>query len=311
MNSPQPQYVVAIGGASVDITGVPANRLRGRDSNPGTIGITCGGVARNVAEDLARLGVDSRLITVLGNDQYGEMIIALARTAGIDMQYVRQIDSEPTATYLAIFDESGDMQVAIADMNIMAHVTPDWLATYRHVLDKASVVIVEANLSAESIAWITDEFPDATIFADTVSSTKAPALMQSIGRLHTLKSSVVEIEAMTELCPHSDDGLNAIADHLHDQGLERLFVTRGDHGIFYSTQTDRASMPPLHSRDTVSSTSGAGDAFLAGLAYAWLENWPLEQSVRFAVAAAEITVADRATSSPRLSLSGIERYLEQ
>ena len=74
-------YVAIVGGANVDIGGIPTSLLRSRDSNPGSITTTCGGVARNVAEDLARLGVDSRLITLLGNDQYGEMIIALGRIA--------------------------------------------------------------------------------------------------------------------------------------------------------------------------------------------------------------------------------------
>ena len=295
----------------MDVTGAPESSLRDRDSNPGRIDIACGGVARNVAENLARLGVDSRLLTLLGNDQYGEMILALGGVAGIDMQYVQQLDSDATSMYLAVLDHAGDMEIAIADMEIMNQLTPDWLQQYRHALGGAAVIAVDANLPAATLEWIASTFKDCTIVADTVSSLKAPALAPVIGALNTLKTSAIEANALTGRPSGSEDELHAIADELHGQGLERLFVTLGDQGVFYSAAGERALLPPLRQPDSVRNSSGAGDAFLAGLIYAWLQEWPLADSVRFSLAAAEVTVSDHATSSSALSLTAINRILEQ
>ena len=311
MTSDRPKYVVVIGGANVDITGVSEAPLRDFDSNPGSIDIACGGVARNVAENLARLGVDSRLITLLGHDRHGEMIIALGRAAGIDMQYVQQSNSAATSTYLAILNDTGEMRTAVADMEIMAQVTPDWLQQYRHVLDGAAIIVVDANLPEATIRWIAEECSGNTIFADTVSSSKAPALKSVVGALHTLKTSTIEVEALTGAPAGNEQELSALADELHEQGLERLFVTRGNHGVFFSTGKTRRSLPPLRERTRVQNASGAGDAFLAGLTYAWLRQFSLEDAARFALAAAEVTLSDRATSSAAISLPAINRLLTQ
>ena len=74
--------VCVIGGANVDIHGAAYQPLRLRDSNPGSVHVSPGGVARNVAENLSRLGLDCRLVTAVGKDPNGEMLLAHGREAG-------------------------------------------------------------------------------------------------------------------------------------------------------------------------------------------------------------------------------------
>jgi pseudouridine kinase len=87
--------VCVIGGANVDIHGAAYQPLRLRDSNPGSVHVSPGGVARNVAENLSRLGVDCRLVTAVGKDPHGEMLLAHGRETGIDMRYVQELESAP------------------------------------------------------------------------------------------------------------------------------------------------------------------------------------------------------------------------
>ena len=75
-------FVAVIGGANIDIHGKSNDTLQERDSNPGQVHTSAGGVARNIAENLARLGVDCRLITAVGKDHHGQMLLRLARDAG-------------------------------------------------------------------------------------------------------------------------------------------------------------------------------------------------------------------------------------
>lgn len=303
-------FVVVIGGANIDIHGKSNQSLRPKDSNPGTVHTSAGGVARNVAENLARLGVDCRLISAIGTDHHGQMLMRLSREAGIDMQYVHEIASAPTSTYLSVLDDTGDMQVAIADMSIIDRLSAERLQIQEAMLRQSSLMILDTNLPDDALAWLTDTFAETPIFADTVSAAKATRLKPYLSSIHTLKTGSTEVEALTGLSARKQTELRKVAARLHDQGVERLFITRGEQGVFYSTSDQQGLQKVQRTKHKMQNAGGAGDAFLAALAYTWLEDFPLHDSMQFAVAAADMTLSHPATSSPALSLAAVNRILE-
>jgi pseudouridine kinase len=302
--------VSVIGGANVDIFGRSFIALQERDSSPGKVYTSPGGVARNIAENLTRLHVHCHLVTAIGDDQNGEMLLAQGRAIGIDMQGVQRIAELPTSTYLSVLDKNGDMQLAIADMRIMDELNAERLAGVRSIIEKSSLIIIDANLPDDALAWLTDNFSEHTIFADTVSAMKAPRLRPYLGSIHTLKTGTIEAQALSGLEAQTDGQVQKLAEWIHSHGVRRSFVTRGDHGVFYSTDRTRAVMAPHENIPEIANTSGAGDAFLAGAAYSWLQDWSIEESVDFALAAAQITVQSDATCSPALSLAAIAHRLD-
>ena len=303
-------FVAVIGGANIDIHGRSNKNLRRRDSNPGTVHTSAGGVARNVAENLVRLGVDCRLISAVGTDRHGQMLMRLSREAGIDMQYVHEIASAPTSTYLSVLDDSGDMHVAIADMSIIDRLNAERLQAHEAMLRQSSLMILDTNLPDDALAWLTNTFADTPIFADTVSAAKANRLRPYLSSIHTLKTGTIELEALLESEARTQPQLRKLAARLHDEGVVRLFVTRGEQGVFYSTGEVQGMQKPLSKKRTVRNAGGAGDAFLAALAYAWLEEQPLQDAVEFALAAAAVTVSHPASSSPALSVAAVNQTLE-
>jgi len=303
-------FVTVVGGANIDIHGKSAGTLRANDSNPGTVHMSAGGVGRNVAENLARLGVDCRLVTAVGDDQHGRTLIRLSSEAGVDMQYVQEIASAPTSTYLSVIDASGDMKVAIADMNIIDHLTPERLRPHQAMLYESSLIVLDTNLPDSTLAWLANTFGEQTLFVDTVSTTKAPRIKQYLNSVHTLKTSAIEAEALTGLEARTKPQLQNVAAHLHAAGVERVFVTRGSRGVFYSTGNEQGTMKLEQQSRVIRNAGGAGDAFLAGLAYARLEDRDLEATLRFALTAADLTLSDSATSSPALSLAAVNQALE-
>lgn len=309
MNHESP-CVAVIGGANIDIHGKSNAPLRSNDSNPGSVHTSAGGVARNVAENLARLGVDCRLVSAVGNDHHGQMLLRLSREAGVDVQHVLEIASAPTSTYLSVLDDSGDMQVAISDMSIVDHVNADRLQPMQPMLRQSALIVIDSNLPDDALAWLTDNFADKPIFADTVSTNKAPRLKPYLSAIHTLKMSTIEAEALTGLDARSPEQLSEVANHLHSAGVKRVFVTRGEHGVFCSAGETQGKQELAAGKSKVQNTGGAGDAFLAGLAYAWLTDFNLDDSVRFAIAAADITLSYTATTNPDFSLAAINRAME-
>ena len=107
-------YISVIGGANIDIAGRPYQKLIRADSNPGEVTLSAGGVGRNIAENLARLGAHVKLFTAVGRDMYGDKIIDEARRAGIDVSHIKQTDLAGTGFYLAVLDAAGDMDVAVS-----------------------------------------------------------------------------------------------------------------------------------------------------------------------------------------------------
>ena len=105
-------YVTVVGGVNMDIGGHPAAPLVMQDSNPGTVGMSLGGVGRNIAHNLSLLGVDTRLLTVFGDDLYAQKIAASCGELGIDISQSPVIPGGRTSTYLFITDEQGDMTLA-------------------------------------------------------------------------------------------------------------------------------------------------------------------------------------------------------
>jgi pseudouridine kinase len=304
-------FALTIGGANIDIHGRSSDTIKFRDSNPGHIRTSPGGVARNVAENLTRLGVDSRLVSIVGNDHYGRMLLRLSREAGVDVEAVQITNLAPTSTYLSVLDDSGEMQVAISDMSIVDLLTAEKMQPLKPFFKRASLIVLDTNLGESALDWLTDCFAEKPIFADTVSTSKAVRLSPYLSAIHSLKTNVIEVEALTGQPARTPDQLRRLANGLHADGIVRLFVTLGDQGVFFSADDKQAFRKPIQSEQTVLNTGGAGDAFLAGLAYSWLEELTLDDSVQFALAAAAIAVEHAATNNPSLSVAAVASALDK
>ena len=303
-------YIAVIGGTNVDIHGAPTSKLRMRDSNPGTVSTSPGGVARNVAENLARMGADCRLVSAIGNDQHGQMLLQQGRDAGIDMRHVVQLESAPTSTYLAVLDHSRDMHVAISDMTIIDALDSKRLREHEAMLGQAALIVIDTNLCDDAIAWLADTFGERTLFVDTASTTKALRIKPYLAAVHTLKPALIEAEAIAGMKAATSKQLPRLAAWFHKRGVQRLFITLGNRGVFYSTPDQQGIAKPPSPRRKLKNASGAGDAFLAGLGFSWLNDWPLERTLQFSLAAASVALSHEMTSSPNLSLAAVNRMTE-
>ncbi len=285
------RFVAVIGGANVDIHGESVAPLRLNDSNPGSVRITAGGVGRNVAENLARLGVDCRLVSVVGDDEHGRFLLQATKDAGVDVSHVHVSSTAPTSTYLSVIDAGGEMKVAVSDMRIAEELTPERLRSHASMLQAAASIVIDTNLPAETLAWIAGKFADKPIFVDTVSTAKAVRIREHLGAVHTLKANALEAAALTGSETRTIPQLEQAAQQLHAAGVTRVFLTRGSDGVFYSAGGDRGSVASGVEALAVRNTTGAGDAFLAGLVCAELDNLDIRDAVNIALARAQEKIA--------------------
>ncbi len=121
------EYIVTIGSANMDVAGYSHASLNYADSNPGKIKFTPGGVGRNIAHNLALLGKNSWLLTAVGNDFYGQSLLAQTNQSGVHVDKCLIVSGENTSSYLSLLDNTGEMLVAINDMSITEHISAEFL----------------------------------------------------------------------------------------------------------------------------------------------------------------------------------------
>jgi pseudouridine kinase len=278
-------YAVVVGGANVDIGGHSHHPLIQRDSNPGQVTISVGGVGRNIAHNISLLGIDTRMLSALGDDLYGEKITTVCSAAGLDLSRVRCIKEARTSTYLYLAGPDGDMALAVNDMEICDFITPEYLAENLKLLNSAQLVVVDANIPEASIRWLAQNVT-VPIFVDPVSVTKAEKLRTCLGGIHTLKPNRLEAELLSGIPIRTEEDLPRAAAALLETGLRRVFISLGADGVFAADHSEMKKIPGLPTK--VQNTTGAGDAFVAGLVWAYLKGSDLEASAKAGIASSSI-----------------------
>ena len=284
--------VTVVGGANTDICGRPAQALIRRDSAPGQVSVRHGGVGRNIACDLARLGLRTRFVTALGDDGFGASVAEGCRSCGVDMSLTRIVPGARSPVYLYLSDEKGEMDAAVSDMELMAALTPAYLRSRLDEIDDADAVVLDGNLPAETIAFLCEKLR-APIIADPVSTAKATRFAPVLGRLAAIKPNLLEARALTGKQSPED-----CAEALLRSGVGSVFLSLGAKGLLAASGEERVLLPC--ERAELVSATGAGDAATAAVVWAMVRGLDLAAAARAAVMAGAIAAASEEASPPQL-----------
>lgn len=296
-------YVAVVGGANVDIGGRSSRPPVAGDSNPGRVTFSLGGVGRNIAHNLRLLGLRVKLLTAYGDDPNGARIAQSCAALGVDLTAALLLPGGTTSTYLYLTGPEGELSMAVSDMSICEQLTPAYLAQRWEVVGNAQVVVADANLPAESLAYLAEN-TDAPLFVDPVSTTKAEKLRPILGRIHTLKPNRLEAELLTGLPIRSPEEGKAACRALLKAGVKRVFLSLGAQGVCAAQGEQALHLPNLPGR--MVNTTGCGDAFMAGLVWAQQRGKDLEGAALAGLAAAAIALESPETISSSLSLEALE-----
>ncbi len=295
--------VVVFGGANLDVLARSTARAVAGTSNPGRVTRTPGGVGRNVAENLARLGTPVRLVAAVGEDASGLRVLAATRGAGVDVDLVRRVGAA-TGSYTAVVDSDGELVVAVSDMRATELLGVDDVAAAGDAVAAAALVVVDGNLTASVVAaaLALAERHGTPVVLEPVSVPKARALAPVLDRfaVRTVTPKLAELAALTVADDDPDPpGPDEQVAALHARGVEQVWVRMGPDGSLLSTP-DGVTHHAAVVVEVVDAT-GAGDALLAGYCHALLAGDTPEEAAAYGQAAAALTVAGPHTVRPDLS----------
>lgn len=306
MKRSQAPYVAVVGGVNIDIGGTPHTKLIGGDSNPGRISVSAGGVGRNIAENLSRMGYVVRMVTALGDDMHGQQIVQNCAEVGIDLADSITVRGGHTSTYLCLNDMDGEIVGAVSDMGIYEQLTPEVLSERLEMLNGAALVVLDANLTPETVKYLAEHLT-VPIFADPVSVKKAGAFKPVLGYLTVIKPNRPEASLLTGVTIAHDEDLPRAAEKFFEQGLPNVLISLGERGVYYNDGRDSGILPCLPM--PVVNTSGCGDAFLAGCAAGYLEGEGLREMARLGLAASAVCAQTDSAVSPDISRGLLEKCL--
>ena len=253
--------VFVIGGAAVDITGKPDTICRLRDSNLGVVRIRPGGVGNNIARRLAAYPLSVELVTAIGEGYHAELIRKGCEERGVSLTHTFHC-GEHTGTFLCMLDEDGDLLVGISDMQILSHITPAYLAPILPTINDASMAVLDANLPPETLDYLTKELT-VPIFFDPVSCAKSQRIGENIGRCYAIKPNRFEAAFLSGKSCDTLRGVFRASDWFLEQGVQRVFISLGGEGVFWSDKNGNGVMESA-CKDIVD-TTGAGDAMCAAI----------------------------------------------
>jgi pseudouridine kinase len=272
-------------------------------SNPGTATMSAGGVGRNIAENLARLGTRTHLVAAIGSDGLGDQVLAATSGAGVHVEHVRR-SARATGTYTAVLDAEGELVVAVADMAATDELSPEQVDAARDLIATASLVVLDGNLATETLDLALDLAARAgtRVVLEPVSVPKAAALgplVTSDRPLHAVTPNRDELATLTGLPTRTDRQVEKAVRALHDRGVELVWVRLGSGGSLLSGPDGVVGLDAVPTE--VIDVTGAGDAMLAAFCHALLEGAAPAAAAAYGHGAAALTIASPHTVRPDLT----------
>ncbi len=270
-----------------------------KDSNPGTVDFSAGGVVRNIAHNLASLKIPVKLISIIGDDWEGERVLKITSDGGVDTTYVECSKQYHTGTYIALLNSMGEMEAAVSCMDIFFKITPAFLETKLEVIKNSGFIVCDTNIPPASVQYLVDiaEQYNIPICIEPVSVSKAKAIKDKLSKTTFITPNIYELEELSDTCLESFD-ITYAASKLIDKGVKYVITTLGEKGVCL-TSADKSLYIDSY-KTIVKDVTGAGDSLTAGFIFGLLKYDSIEAACKCGLAAAAITVASKDTVSAEM-----------
>lgn len=255
---------------------VPGETLLGTDFDMGP-----GGKGSNQAVVAARLGADSRIVEVIGNDLFGDIAVNLYRQEGIDATQVRRTSERNTGVGFIMLNAQGDNQI-ILDMGANHLFSPQDVDRAESLIVASDVVISVLEIAPETAAHGLALARKHNALAILNPAPAQPLNDALLSQVDVLTPNESELRILLGLPPDDPTDTVELAHRLQQRGVRQLVVTRGGEGAFIVTADGTPHTVP-GKRIKVVDTTGAGDAFTGALGVALAEGRSLVEAVQFAV----------------------------
>lgn len=309
---PTTKEVICIGGANIDRKFHLDGEVAMGTSNPVTVTQSVGGVARNIAENLGRLGEEVRLITLAGHDSDWKAI-EKASAHFMKLESVELIEEATTGSYTAVISDSGEMIIAMANMAIYDRLRPDFFNKHEAWLLSTQCIVIDLNCPLETVEHFR-EFAlmhRIPLLIVPVSSPKMNRLPQQLQGVTWLICNRDEAEMYLNMSITTENNFFSAVEQLKEKGAQYVVITSGNKGVYAgSIETETFHVPSIPVEE-VRDVTGAGDAFVSAFLHAAVQEQTFEECIRYGLVNASKTLQSAFTVRLELSAEQLQKELEE
>ncbi|MEC5425272.1 PfkB family carbohydrate kinase [Virgibacillus sp. C22-A2] len=302
--------VVCIGGTNTDRKAQSDQKVHLHTSNPVKITEVCGGVARNFAENLSRLGYSTSLITCVGDDAEGDWLLNETKHQGVDVSQAWVLHSKRTGTYTALLDVTGKMVVSMADMNIYEYITIEMIEDKWSYIAKAKAVFLDTNIPEDCINYLIKRCRDEDIvlYINPVSAAKVQKLPHCLDGVDVLLLNQEEAEVLIGEKINSVEVCQQACEEIRQRGVRKVIIMLDSQGVYYSSLKESGHLAPFET-DMVDST-GSDDAFASCAIYGIMSDESLRSACQLGLAGYALTQQSERSVSTLLKPEKIHELVE-
>jgi pseudouridine kinase len=308
----KPSLITCIGGINLERKAFSKQKIQLQAVNPVDVAESCGGLARNVAENLGRLDCNVALMSCVGNDKEGKWLLQETQKYGVDISQVWTFPNERTSTSTTLFDSDGEMLVSLLDQSIYDRITPEMLREKRAYLTTSQAIFADTDLPKDVLQYIIQCCLEENVplYIDPVSLVKVQKLPDRLEGINTILPNRLEAEWLAQMPIKSLADCREAAKRILERGVENVVVTLGDQGVLYASKGDMGHLIPLKDIEVVD-VSGVGDAFAAGFLYGMIHEGNILRACQLGMASATLTVQTTESVSPLLQPKEIYSLVER
>ncbi len=294
--------IICIGGANVDRKAKLTGPVQIGTSNIASFTQSCGGVARNVAENLGRLGCPTSLITCTGDDKDGTWLLNHTAEHNVDTSQSFTLPAQATGTYTTILQEDGYMFIALDNMQIYENIDIDIIKTKLSYILSAHLVFVDANFSSDILAYIIEQskYNNLNLCLSSISSYRANKLPSDLEGVSLLVGTKEEFEIIAGSVISRPSDYLEVCKKIRRKGVKNIVLYLQKEGIFFLTEDGNHEFIRFADVNAVD-TTGASDALIAAILFGLSRGESFYKSCRMGIAAASLTMRTNETVYPNLT----------
>jgi pseudouridine kinase len=283
-------HITCIGGAIVDRKAQSLETVQYQESNPVTITHSCGGVARNVAENLGRLGCSTALISVVGKDNEGKWLLNKTKLSGVDVSQSFVLTEGNTGNYTAILDKTGEMVIAINDMQIYQSLNVAMVEEKWPHIASSTLIMLDTNIPEQVLVYIIERCKEErlSLCINPVSAVKSKKLPADLQGVYLLLPNKNEMEVLTGMKIETISDCKRACERIMQKGVQQVVVSLGAQGIFWANEAENGHILP--EKVEVVDVTGAGDALTAGVLFGLIQGESIETACRLGMISASFTL---------------------
>ncbi|WP_407524561.1 carbohydrate kinase family protein [Lacibacter sp. MH-610] len=256
-----PKPIICIGAALVDELFHATETILNATTNNAHVTKTAGGVARNIAHQLALLGVPVQLISVFGNDSDGHWLKQVCTQAGVQLDGSVTIEGL-SGKYTGILDRDGSLYTAFLTNAAIQLISPSHLQQQRALLQTAGYILADANVSVETMEWLLSFSKETGIPFIIEPVSVPPASKLAALQLEGLYLVTPNEDELPVMCGDESSSTKKQVEELLNRGVQQIWLHNGIHG---SSIVSKEKTVSLHaSLVEVVDCTGAGDGSLSG-----------------------------------------------